>query len=383
MAYHFDISEFQERRKIICAKMQEKNLDALLLFKQESMYYLTGYDTFGFVYFQTLYLSQTGDIFLLTRSADQRQAELTSIIDNIYIWKDGANADPIKQLKEILQRKSCANYHIGVEYEAYGLNAALGKKLDNTLNGFCYLYDASYLISDIRLIKSPAELFYIRQAATLADNALTATLSIIKAGSNEGDILATMQGEVFKGGGDYSGNPFIIGCGDHALLCRTKTGRNTLQQNDQVTLEWAGVYRMYHAAMMRTYVIGNADDKHHYYFEAAISALSACESVLKPNHTMGDVFNQHAMVLDSYNLQNHRLNACGYAMGALFQPNWMDYPMFYENNPTILLPGMSFFLHMIIMDSDHKIAMCLGLSYIITEKNHECLSKLPLEYIIS
>ena len=31
--------------------MKEQNLNALLMFKQESMYWLTGYDTFGFVFF--------------------------------------------------------------------------------------------------------------------------------------------------------------------------------------------------------------------------------------------------------------------------------------------------------------------------------------------
>ena len=36
--------------------MLKEKIDALLMFRQESMYWLTGYDTFGFVYFQCLIL---------------------------------------------------------------------------------------------------------------------------------------------------------------------------------------------------------------------------------------------------------------------------------------------------------------------------------------
>ena len=46
MALHFPESEFSARRARLMARMAEEKLDALLLFAQESMYWLTGYDTF-------------------------------------------------------------------------------------------------------------------------------------------------------------------------------------------------------------------------------------------------------------------------------------------------------------------------------------------------
>lgn len=52
---------FHARRA--CAAMTEEGLDGLLLFRQESMYYLTGYDAFGFVFFQCVYLGAAGDMF--------------------------------------------------------------------------------------------------------------------------------------------------------------------------------------------------------------------------------------------------------------------------------------------------------------------------------
>ena len=70
MPLHFANSELSERRARACTLMQQEGLDGLLMFRQESMYYLTGYDTFGFVFFQCLYLSADGATrVLLTRVA--------------------------------------------------------------------------------------------------------------------------------------------------------------------------------------------------------------------------------------------------------------------------------------------------------------------------
>ena len=80
MAIHFSTQEFDNRKKKVLESMQKEKLDALLMFRQESMYWLTGYDTFGFVYFQCLILKANGDLVLLTRAPDLRQAQNTSII---------------------------------------------------------------------------------------------------------------------------------------------------------------------------------------------------------------------------------------------------------------------------------------------------------------
>jgi Xaa-Pro aminopeptidase len=73
-----------------------------------------------------------------------------------------------------------------------------------------------------------AELACVRRAAELADDALQAAVDHTRAGADEGVILARMHDAVFEGGGDYPGNPFIIGSGPGALLCRYFSGRRRL-----------------------------------------------------------------------------------------------------------------------------------------------------------
>ena len=79
MALHFSRDEFKRRQNAACREMARQGLDGLLIFRQESMYYLTGYDTGGYSMFQGMYLAQNGRIALLTRTADRIQSRLTSV----------------------------------------------------------------------------------------------------------------------------------------------------------------------------------------------------------------------------------------------------------------------------------------------------------------
>src|SRR3546814_4607238 len=131
MALHFDRAEFDARRRATLAAMAEAGLDGLLMFKQESMFWLTGYDTFGFCFFQCLYLGADGGLVLLTRAPDLRQARNTSLIEDIRIWVDRDGASPAEDLRDLLAGKGARGRRLGVEYDSYGLHARNGRRLED------------------------------------------------------------------------------------------------------------------------------------------------------------------------------------------------------------------------------------------------------------
>ena len=379
---HFSQTEFAARRQAACAKLTAAGLDGLLMFRQESMYYLTGYDTFGFSFFQCLVMTSDGRFVLLTRSADQRQAAFTSIVDDIRVWVDGADADPATDLREILADLGLDGGRLGVEYDSYGLTAHNGRRLDAALDGFATLEDASRLVPELRVIKSAAEIAYVRRAAELCDAAWQAAIDRAGPGVDEGDILADMHNAVYRGGGDGAGNEFIIGSGPGAMMCRYYTGRRLLQPTDQLTLEFAGSYRHYHAAMMQTIGIGKPPTRQHDLWKAGTEALLACEAALQPGNTIGDVFEAHVRTLDGAGLAKYRLNACGYSLGTTFAPIWMDGFMAYRDNPVIIQPGMVYFLHMIIFDDETGLAATPGRTSLVTAGGAEVLSRAGLDFIV-
>ena len=381
MALHFERSEYGERLTRLLARMQEEKLDALLIFAQESMFWLTGYDTFGYSHFQTLVVKGDGTMALLTRSADLRQARQTSVLDDIHIWVDRLNADPTTDLRNLLVEMDLLGARIGVEYDTHGMTGRVARLLDTQLATFGQIVDASYLVSRLRLVKSPAELACVERAAVLADDALDAGLKLIRPGADEAEILAAMQGAVLAGGGDYPANAFVIGSGADALLCRYKAGRRKLDDSDQLTLEWSGVYAHYHAAMMRTVVIGEPSHRHRELYSACRETIEAVEAVLTPGHTFGDVFDMHARIMDERGLARHRLNACGYSLGARFAPSWADHQIFHVGNPQEIEPDMSLFVRMVIMDSDSGTAMTLGRTYVTTADAPKALSRHSLDFL--
>ena len=193
MALHFTKKEFQLRKLNTLKSMEELNLDALLMFRQESMYWLTGYDTFGYVFFQTLILDKNGHIVLLTRAPDLRQAQNTSNIEDIRIWVDKDGSNPSDDLKLILDELNLKNKKVGIEYEAYGMTGRNALRLNKSLENYCKVEDHSELITKHRVIKSLEEITFVKKAAELADKALDEAWKYTKAGASEAKILAEMQ----------------------------------------------------------------------------------------------------------------------------------------------------------------------------------------------
>ena len=377
MALHFSTRELADRRRRACRAMIARGLDGLLLFRQESMYYLTGYDTSGYSMFQGMYLGADGSLALCTRSADLRQARITSVVKDVRIWRDRQGAIPGEDLRHMLDSYGCRGKRLGVEYHAYGLTAQRGQMVDAALHGFCRIEDASDLIRLLRLVKSPAELQYVRRAGQLADAALAVANRLTVPGAAPGTIYGEMMKTILSGDGDPSASRWPMGSGREALLVRYHTGHGRIGRRDQVTLEFAAAYRHYHACLMNVVAIGRVDPRHRDMFHACREALTACEAALRPGRTVGDIFATHARVLARAGYKDHMLNACGYTLGATYPPTWMDEPMIYADHPQVLAPGMVFFIHMILLNSRTGLSMSLGETSIITARASEPVTHAP------
>ncbi len=383
MALHFTREEFAARQRRAREEIARAGLHGLLIFRQESMYYLTGYDTSGYSMFQGMYLGADGALALLTRSADQRQARLTSVIQDIRIWTDREGADPAGELRDMVAEYGGRGRRIGAEYHAYGLTAQRGKMVDAAFAGFCELVDASDLVRLLRLVKSPAELAYLRQAGKLVDEACTVSRRMTVPGASVGAVYGEMLNAIMRGDGDPTASRWPMGAGEEALLVRYHTGHGTVAPRDQVQFEIAASYRHYHAAMMYVILTGEVDPRHRHMFDACAEALEACEAALRPGNTVGQVFDVHAHVMTKAGYAGHFLNACGYTMGATYPPSWMDWPMLYAGEPQVLAPNMVFFLHIILLNSDTGLSMSLGETAIITDGGCEPISHAPRHLLVA
>ena len=334
MALHFSPDEFDRRKGALLAAIAQARLDGLLLFQQESMYWATGYDTFGFCFFQCLVVATDGRMALLTRSADLRQARHTSIIADVRIWKDAADANPALDLKELCAELGLAGKRLGVEFESYGLVASNGRKLEAAFDGFAPLTDASHLVTRLRAVKSAEEIAHVRRPG------------YARARRRRGRHPRRPARRDLPRRRRLSGQRVHHRLGRRRaalpLQGRAAHARDARPDHARIRRRLPALPRGNHA-----HGAGRRPEAPHLaYHRAAREALLACEAELRPGRTAGDVYAAHARVLDERGLGAHRLNACGYSLGAKFTPSWMDWPMFYEANPWQIAPGTVSYTHL-------------------------------------
>ena len=378
---HFPRGEYDRRLSAVVSALDQQGLHGVVLFRQESMYYLSGYDTSGYTMFQAMYLGVDGRMALLTRSADRIQSRVTSIIPDIRIWTDREEASPAEELRELLRDYGCENQTIGIEYHAYGLTGQRALAVNSALQDFCTLVDASDTVRLVRLVKSNLELDYVRQAGTLCDEMLEVSIEYTQPGNTVKSVYGAMMQVLMTGGGDPSASRWPMGAGESAVFCRYHTGDEIIQDNDQVIFEPAAAYRHYHACMMYNIVTGDLDPRHQAMHESCVDALESCQTLLRAGNTVGELYAAHANAFQRGGYTNAALAACGYSVGISYPPTWMDWPMIWAENPQVLEPGMVFFMHMILLDDSTGLSMCLGETAIVTEGACERVNHMPRDVI--
>lgn len=383
MAIHFTEEEFELRQNAVCQSLIVRGLDGLLIFRQESMYYLTGYDTSGYTMFQGMYMNADGKLFLLTRSADRIQSRLTSVIQDIRIWEDGDGVNPGNILREVMREYGCQGQKIGIEYHAFGLTGQRSRMIDEALNSFCATTDASDLVRETRLVKSEVELEYVRKAGEISDLAWRVANQRTVPGAFLGDVYGEMMQVMLSADGDPSASRWPMGAGADAMMVRYHTGKNHVAGNDQVQHEFAGAYRHYHAAAMSVIVTGKPSAVQSGMFDACRDTLLACEGALKPGNSVGDIYQTHVDGFTKAGYGHATLKACGYSMGVSYPPTWMDWPMIWQDNPDIIRAGMVFFIHMILLDDKTGLTMSLGETSIVTDSGCQRVNHAPMDLVIN
>ena len=380
---HFSREEFAERQHKTRTKMQELGLDGVLLFKIEDMYWLTGYESDGFCIFGCMFVGTDGALTLLARPADLANAAYSSICEDIRTSPDTAHSTRSDHIKEMLASLGMQGMKIGIQVDTMGLTPRLFLEIRETLDGWCDLTIAPDFIRELRLVKSPAELDHFRKAGEIMGKVVDKVVEATYPGAYEGDIYATFYDTLFRLDGDLPAHIPPFGSGDSALNLRYTTGRKHVLENDQVTLELGLAYRHYHAACMCVVLTGPQIKERHLKMHAAsVAALDAVQSKLRVGSTVGELYDAYRTSLEEHEERESILTVCGYTMGAAWPPTWMEQPLIFEGNPTVLQENMTFFTHMILNDRITGLSMAVGEQAIITDGAPEIITHAPREPVI-
>ncbi len=380
---HFSQEEFDDRQRRTRILMEDRDLDGLLLFKIEDIYWLTGFDSDGFVIFNSLFIGTEGSMTHLARAADLANIEYSSICTDVQVALDDGELSWADQVKVLLDNKGMQGKRIGIQVDTIGLTPHNFLQIQAKLEQWCDLIVVDNFVQKLRLVKSEQELVYHRKAGEILDAGVNKLIEMTVPGVFEGDLYGAFYDHAFRSDADLPAHIPPLGSGASALNVRYTTKRKYVTENDQLTMEMGLAYRHYHAGSMCTVLIGpEIDDRHLGMHKAVVQGLAEVQTLLRPGTPMGHVYDAYREVIVDHGYERAVGNACGYTMGAVWPPTWMEKPMFYTRNPTVLRENMTVFNMLHLNDMETGLMMSLGEQVIIREGEPEVITHVPREPVI-
>jgi len=378
---HFSREEFESRQSRVRHLLNTRQLDGILLFQIEDMYWLTGLDTDGFYVFHCMFIGVNGELTYIARRVDRANVQYSSIIDDYREWFEAADSPRADTIKDMLTSHGMQGKRIAIQLDSMGITAQLHLEIDALLNGWCELVPASDLVSNLRLVKSEAELVYLRKAGQICDQLVDVATRHTCSGVFEGTVFGKIAETIYANDGDPPALRNPMGCADAAPLGRYVSGRKHMGVNDVFKFELGCGYRHYHAANYFNVLTG-PDIRPIYtrLVEAAGHALEEVQACARPGKTVGDLFETHRRVYAEHGFEDGIVFSCGYSMGISFPPTWVIPPMIIKNSPVLLEPGMSLFTHMVARAEDTSLG--IGEQLIVTDTEPEIISHVPRELMV-
>ena len=311
----FSTAEFQARLARVRDEMQRQHIDVLLVSAPENICYLTGYQTSGYFAYQALIIAENGPPLLLIRHLERGNVAEYSWLSDAVTWKEGD--DIVAITLDLLRAEGAGNRCVGIEKRAWFLTVAVAEPLIAGLSS-SRIVDADRLIDRVRLVKSAAEIGYVRRAARIAELEQRAAWAAISATACEADIAAAIYGAGINAGCEYTGLPHHIMSGYRYDVGHANWTGKQVRRGELVLLELYGCVERYHATQMRTVSVGPPSDATKRASEVVIAAQDAALAAMRPGASASAI---DALVREPIRrIRPDYVNRTGYSTGIGFPP---------------------------------------------------------------
>jgi Xaa-Pro aminopeptidase len=250
------------------AKLQEHQVDAMLVSKPENRVYLS-----GFTGSNGLLLITLDDAFLLTDFRYTEQATAQAPAFKVE-QPEGALIGLAAKLVEERGATKVGFESDFLTYDEY--------KTYTQFLGEQNLVPLGGLVEELRLIKDEAELAKMRKAAQIADEAFAVILPLVKPGVREVDLAVELEYQMKKRGAEGLAFEIIVASGVRSSLPHGRASEKVIEQGDLVTFDFGALYEGYCSDMTRTVMVGEPTAKQREIYaivlEAQLRGLAACKA---------------------------------------------------------------------------------------------------------
>lgn len=303
--------------------LEEKQLEAIIIESPINRRYLSGFTGSA----GTLLIT-TSESYLLTDFRYRTQAADQAVNFNVLEY----DASPMDDIKSLLNGAGIKQ----VGFEQDHVTFAQYKQWEDALDGIT-LVPTTGLVEQIRMIKEPAELQILQEAADLADRTFAHILNYIKPGVRELDIALEMEMFMRSNGATSSSFDTIVASGERSAMPHGIASERIIGNNEFVKLDFGAYYKGYCSDITRTVAVGKPDEKlieiHNIVREANLTALDS----IKPGDTgrQGDAYARD--VIEKYGYGELFGHGTGHGIGLEIH----EAPRLSRFSDTILTPGMT------------------------------------------
>jgi Xaa-Pro dipeptidase len=326
----FAADEYAERLASVRKRMAANGLDAILVHSPENIYYLTGYQTPGYYWHQVLIVPLESEIVFVAPPHEASLIPEYCWVEDVRLYPD--TSDWAEITSDLLNELKLDKGNIGFEIESRYLSVDLHDRIASRLPN-ANLRNGSGIIELSRLIKSPREIEYLRDAARFSEQGMWAGIAAVSAGATELDVAAAVHSALDQAGSVYTGLPAFITSGPRTELVHATWTPREIKEGELVFLEVPGCAHRYHAAHTRSvFVGGDPPEQLTRASEVATNALAVAKSHMRPGVEARDVFEAGRSAIDEANVGYKQGRRIAYGIGIAFPPGWDEGDIFSINS---------------------------------------------------
>jgi Xaa-Pro dipeptidase len=347
----FSENEYRQRIRKTREQMDRKGIELLLVNDPANMNYLTGYDGWSFYVHQGAVVCLDAENPLwFGRQQDANGARLTTWLpdEEIFGYPDhfvqSRYTHTMRWVAALLREKGWDRKRFAVEMDGYWFSARMYLTLAEELPQ-ARLLDGTGLVNWIRLVKSPAEIAFMRDAARICETVMQTAVDGIAVGARESDVAARVCAAQIAGTEAFGGSsPAIFPIMPSAE--RTSTAHLTFdpdrryQADDVVLLELSGARHRYHAPLSRTVYLGQPPPDLRKTADAVVKGLQETLAFIGPGVTAEEVEGRWREATAHTGVV--KPSRVGYAYGLNYVPDWGEHTVSLRpGDKAVLCPGMT------------------------------------------
>lgn len=379
---YFTPAEFAERQRRVREVMRRKNLDLLLVISPIHINYLTGAAAKAYQVFQCLFFTlEDKPPTLLLRMSDVAEMMDHSLAGEVRGWGGRRYEDPIDAFAGVMAEKGWLRARIGLEMPAYYLSVHNYLKMRDVLRE-ATVQDETALVENLKLVKSPAELAYVRKAAAVADAGLVAIEKTLALGATEREVAAEAHRAMMAAGGDSPPSPMNFVSGERTCYAHGMPSDRALSAGDFMHIEFGGQYRRYCSTVARHYAMGEPSARARQLHDVTHRASQACIAMMKAGVRAEDVHKTAVGVIREAGLERYNLHTTGYGIAPGFPPSWGESINLFDKSESILEAGMVLSIEPPVFIREEGLGARLIDCVIVHEDRAEVLSGYPADLVI-